>query len=454
VHTTFTRAHDVIIVGARCGGAFLGALLAKQGLNVLIVDKAHQLDNIDSTHILQLNGAGVLARHGLDEALLATGAPPLTGMTVSIDGVDLSCDYPPHLDDGPGAFCVRRDSLDGVLARYAESCGATVELGVKATRVVCTDAGVRGVRLQNVDSGRVSYASASLVVGADGRRSRIAQEVGARQYNTVHGERFVLWTYARRPVDSTPKVAFIRHNDSIILHAPTDEHRLMVALNPPLENLKAARRNPHGYLVSELARCPETKSLSAALEHEPTPTRIVGRSMSYFREVAGPGWLLAGDAAMYKDPCTGQGMSDALRHAESLAPVVRKGLECNDLEKRLRAWWRWRDRDESTSYGFFTLQGRTAGTSDYERDLLHRFAADDARRVALAAVFAHKKVPAFTFGSSASRVLLSQLFASPARGMSSSIDAGRILANEVKWWSKLQASAAYMTRLERSRSAQ
>ena len=45
-----------------------------------------------------------------------------------------------------------------------------------------------------------------------------------------------------------------------------------------------------------------------------------------YRESAGPGWALAGDAGHHKDPCTGMGISDAFLAADLLADAIHDGL--------------------------------------------------------------------------------------------------------------------------------
>jgi flavin-dependent dehydrogenase len=67
----------------------------------------------------------------------------------------------------------------------------------------------------------------------------------------------------------------------------------------------------------------------------------------FFRESAGPGWALAGDAGQFKDPAPGQGMADAFRQVEALAPVIIGAINDSDavLDAAVRAWARWRDGD-------------------------------------------------------------------------------------------------------------
>jgi flavin-dependent dehydrogenase len=47
---------------------------------------------------------------------------------------------------------------------------------------------------------------------------------------------------------------------------------------------------------------------------------------NFFRKPYGPGWALVGDAGYHKDPCTGQGITDAFRDAELVVDAVDAGL--------------------------------------------------------------------------------------------------------------------------------
>jgi 2-polyprenyl-6-methoxyphenol hydroxylase-like FAD-dependent oxidoreductase len=72
----------------------------------------------------------------------------------------------------------------------------------------------------------------------------------------------------------------------------------------------------------------------------------------FFREATGPGWVLAGDAGLVKDPSPAQGIQDAFRQAESLAPAILGaiGSSPSALDHALAGWARWRDQDASAYY--------------------------------------------------------------------------------------------------------
>ena len=71
-------SYDAIIVGARCAGASLAMLLARQGRRVLVLDRAEFPSDTVSTHFMWPRTTAALARWGLLDALAAQGARPST----------------------------------------------------------------------------------------------------------------------------------------------------------------------------------------------------------------------------------------------------------------------------------------------------------------------------------------------------------------------------------------
>lgn len=69
--------YDAIVVGARCAGAPLAMLLARQGRRVLLVDRSLFPSNKMSTHLMKRAGLARLKAWGLLDRVLAAGAPHL-----------------------------------------------------------------------------------------------------------------------------------------------------------------------------------------------------------------------------------------------------------------------------------------------------------------------------------------------------------------------------------------
>ena len=73
--------YDVVVVGARCGGAPLAMLLARAGHRVALVDRASFPSDTMSTHFLWQRGTARLQAWGLLGRLRARGRVPIRQIT-------------------------------------------------------------------------------------------------------------------------------------------------------------------------------------------------------------------------------------------------------------------------------------------------------------------------------------------------------------------------------------
>jgi flavin-dependent dehydrogenase len=76
------------------------------------------------------------------------------------------------------------------------------------------------------------------------------------------------------------------------------------------------------------------------------------RWSGYFRQAAGPGWVLTGDAGHFKSPAPGRGIGDAFLQAEALAPILAEALDAPaaELDRATARWGEWRDGEFAEHY--------------------------------------------------------------------------------------------------------
>src|SRR4051794_26118744 len=173
---TVMTTYDAIIVGARCAGAPTAMLLARQGFRVLLVDHATFPSDTLSTHVIHAPGVAALARWGLLDDVRATGCPAITDYSFDFGPFTISGTSHP-VDGLSDAYAPRRTVLDKILVDAARAAGAEVREDCHVDEVIVENGRVAGVRV----GGRVERAR--IVIGADGRNSRVAQAVGATDYN-------------------------------------------------------------------------------------------------------------------------------------------------------------------------------------------------------------------------------------------------------------------------------
>src|SRR5207249_2251437 len=75
--TGMAKTYDVIVVGARCAGSPLAMLLAQQGYDVLVIDRAAFPSDTISTHLVHPLAVAALERWGVLDRVVASGCPPI-----------------------------------------------------------------------------------------------------------------------------------------------------------------------------------------------------------------------------------------------------------------------------------------------------------------------------------------------------------------------------------------
>src|SRR5262245_6474484 len=174
--------HDVIVIGARCAGAPTAMLLARKGCKVLLVDRAAFPSVIPDGHFIHRHGPARLARWGLLDRIAATNCPPVTSSVMDLG------DFPLvgtglEVDGVPLGYGPRRAVLDRILVDAAVEAGAEVRFGVSVDDFTTDGHPLTGIR--GPPTGRVPVVEhATIVVGADGRRSRLARFVRAAEYES------------------------------------------------------------------------------------------------------------------------------------------------------------------------------------------------------------------------------------------------------------------------------
>src|SRR4051812_44710487 len=100
-------------------------LLARAGHDVLLVDRARMPSDIPHGHFLHRGGPKRLARWGLLERVIATGAPPVTSSGTDLNDFELRATGV-EVDGVPFGIAPRRRVFDQLLAEAAAEAGAEV----------------------------------------------------------------------------------------------------------------------------------------------------------------------------------------------------------------------------------------------------------------------------------------------------------------------------------------
>jgi menaquinone-9 beta-reductase len=324
---------DVVIAGAGPAGTVAATILARAGARVLIVDRARfPRDKLcgDSINpgtlalLRRLNLADPVERYGF----------PLEGMRVcGPSGIQVRAVYPRSLL----GRTVMRCELDKWLLDEAIRAGAQFADGVSVRRPLLhtqprgSGCCVRGIVVSSPVRGEVPL-EARVTIAADGRRSALAfalklashphrprrWAVGA-YFESVAGSPMMGEMHIR-PGEYVGLAPLPRGLTNICVVGTPDR---LAYLDDPLRVLRAAIDG--------------NRALRERFENVRPVTRpvVLGPLAVDTRAAGAPGLLLAGDAAGFVDPMTGDGLRFAVRGAELAAEAALEVLETGRLEAYL-----------------------------------------------------------------------------------------------------------------------
>jgi flavin-dependent dehydrogenase len=313
---------DAIVVGARAAGSTTAMLLARAGLDVLVVDRARFPSDTLSTHQLQLPAVARLKRWGLLEKVIASGAPATRRVRFD-QGIVLEGTWPEH--DGVDAlYSPRRTVLDQILVDAAREAGAEVREGFPVDEVLFSDGRVTGIR------SRERREHAPLIIGADGRHSLLAKAVKPQAYDVRPALTCAYYTYWEG-VPMEGGEMYGRENRAIGAW-PTNDGLTLTYVAAPIAEFARARKDIEAHILGALDQAGD---LGERVRAGRRAERLYGTAdlPSRFHVPSGPGWALVGDAGLTLDPVTGQGIGDAFRDAESLAGAIVAGRPLAEYQR-------------------------------------------------------------------------------------------------------------------------
>jgi 2-polyprenyl-6-methoxyphenol hydroxylase-like FAD-dependent oxidoreductase len=315
--------YDAVIVGASLAGCCAATLLARNGLQVALVDKRPDPAAFKRicSHYIQPSAIGTLQRLGLLEAIEQMGG--LRGYTRM--WTRWGWILPPDNVSVPPGVNVRRRHLDPLIRRIAaQTPGVELMLGYTADELLSDDHGTAvGVAVRD-RSRRRTFVRAPLTIGADGRGSRLAELGKVARRTWPHG-RFAYAAYYEGPAATGAPDGSVWILDPQIAAAfPTDEGLTMYACMPTMDRLPEFRRDPRRALERFLSGIPDAPPV---LDSRPIDG-VQGKLdlTNVMHEPIAPGLALAGDAALATDPLCGVGCGFALQSAEWLADAATPAL--------------------------------------------------------------------------------------------------------------------------------
>ncbi|MEQ8667758.1 MAG: NAD(P)/FAD-dependent oxidoreductase [Pirellulales bacterium] len=315
---------DVLVIGAGPAGAMAARGCAAQGLQTLLVDAKHFPRQKVCGGCLNGRSLGVLRAAGLQHLIDSLSGFPTHKFRLRTDGHQIDIDLPEGLT-------VDRAAFDHGLATAAVHAGATFLPGVVAKLVEDHVGEEEPHRLVRLEAGsRHQELKARMVVVADGLAGRAAHAFRAQR--SLVAEHSYIGLGTQMPADprdggefepGTIYMAVGQHGYVGVVRLGNGHLNVAAALSPTIIR---GGNSPGQVLVNTLQDAGFEAPVALRdvnLRGTPFLTRKTPR-------LAGRRMFVAGDAAGYVEPFTGEGMAWALVAGDLLAPLVEQSMAAWD----------------------------------------------------------------------------------------------------------------------------
>src|SRR5829696_8965381 len=333
--------HDVrhatcCIAGCGPAGAMLGLLLARKGVDVLVLEKHGDFLRDFRGDTIHPSTMEIMDELGLANRLLLlphTKASQLRfrtprGAATLADFGRLKTRFP-YL-----AFMPQWDFLDFVTDEARRYPNFELEMNAEVRELVEEGGVVRGVRYETPDGTR--EARALLTVAADGRDSRLREQAGLRVVGTAPPIDVLWFRISRRKGDPEEPTGYIGGGRFVVLINRGDYWQVGYVLPKGADRrIRAAGLESFRRSVGEAV--PEVADRTDEIQ-DWDQVKLLSVQVNRLRRWFRPGLLCIGDAAHAMSPVGGVGINLAIQDAVAAANALAEPLRAGRAELRyLRA---------------------------------------------------------------------------------------------------------------------
>ena len=316
---------DVLIAGAGPAGTMAAIVAARAGARVLIVDRETFPRHKLCGDTLNPGAVRLIDSFGLNGGPMSS-AFRLAGMRVTGPRRAIEARYA----EGQTGLAIRRRDLDLWLLEGAIAAGAHFESGLVAREVLIDEsagpAHVRGLAFSRRGAGARLRIPANFTIAADGRSSAIARSLGLSRHPRWP-RRWAFGLYASG-VGEVGDLGEMHIQDGGYLGiAPLGDGTCNVCA---VTSRRPTGLAPGAVVQRAIASDARLRARFDRARFETAPV-VVGPLAVDATAPGVPGLLLAGDAAGFVDPMTGDGLHLALQGAVLAAREAISALDSGDL---------------------------------------------------------------------------------------------------------------------------
>ena len=322
------------IVGAGPAGAVLALLLAREGVAVVLLEAHTDFDRDFRGNTINPSVMQIMDELGLAERLLRLRHAKIARFTLQGgDGPATFADFTRLNTRYPYVTMLPQvDFLEFITAEARRYPHFQLVMGASARELIEEDGEIRGVRYRGVDG--YYEVRADLIVGADGRFSRVRRLAGLKPAMAAP-PLDVLWFYLpRRREDREDAGAVFRLGRGSLLVLMEHFEQWQIGYIIPKGSYARVRAAGLPALRRTIANlAPE---LAGRVGHLQTWKQVALLSVesSCLRRWYRPGLLLIGDAAHVMSPVGGVGINYAIQDAVTAANILAGRLKTGRLRLR------------------------------------------------------------------------------------------------------------------------